>query len=229
MQLSKRLMQVASFVSEGNRLADIGTDHGYIPIYLVKNGVVPYAYAMDINKGPLLRAKEHIEKEGLCDKIETRLSNGLDKLFSNEADSVLIAGMGGALIVDILVRGEEVLASVDELILSPHSEWEDVRRYLAINGYDIIREEMLVDIGKYYVIIKAKKGSLKDYDEVSYKYGKLLIEAKSEVLKEYLLKEKDKYLTILDNLKANGSDKSNVRMKEIGEELKVVDEALARL
>ena len=200
MQLSKRLMQVASFVSEGNRLADIGTDHGYIPIYLVQKGVVPYAYAMDINKGPLVRAKEHIDKEGLGDRIETRLSNGLDKLLVNEADSVLIAGMGGGLIIDILARGKEVLDSVGELILSPHSEWEDVRRYLGNNGYNIIREDMLVDMGKYYIIIKAVIGDLAGYDEVDYKYGKLLIEGKCEILKDYLLKEKDKYLSILNNI-----------------------------
>ncbi len=229
MQLSKRLKAVASFVTEGNILADIGTDHGYIPIYLVKNGIIPRAFAMDINKGPLERADEHIAEEGLHDSIETRLSNGLDKLYENEADTVLVAGMGGALIIDILQRGRKVLDTVKELVLSPHSEWEEVRRYLGDSGYKIIQEDMLIDAEKYYVIIKAIKEKPEEYDEVQLKYGKILIEEKNEILKEYLLREKDKYLLILENLKTNSSVKAEERMKEIQEELVLVDEALMRI
>lgn len=229
MQLSKRLKAVASFVTEGNILADIGTDHGYIPIYLVKNGIIPRAFAMDINKGPLERADEHIAEEGLHDSIETRLSNGLDKLYENEADTVLVAGMGGALIIDILQRGRKVLDTVKELVLSPHSEWEEVRRYLGDSGYKITQEDMLIDAEKYYVIIKAIKEKPEEYDEVQLKYGKILIEEKNEILKEYLLREKDKYLLILENLKTNSSVKAEERMKEIQEELVLVDEALMRI
>lgn len=229
MQLSKRLRSVASFVTEGNRLADIGTDHGYIPIFLVKEGIIPYAYAMDINRGPLLRADEHIQAEGLESKIETRLSNGMDKLNENEADTVLIAGMGGTLIIDILERGKKVLNTVNELVLSPHSEWEEVRTYLLENSYEIIREEMLIDAGKYYIIIKAKKGSPVEYNKVELKYGRLLLEEKNQIMKEYLLKEKDKYLLILDNLDKNISDKANERSVEILGELKCVEEALLKI
>ena len=229
MQLSKRLKTVAAFVSEGNRLADIGTDHGYIPIYLVKNGICPKAYAMDINKGPLERANEHIVEEGLNDKIETRLSNGLDKLYENEADTVLIAGMGGALIIDILTRGEKVLKDVDELVLSPHSEWKEVRKYLIENGYHIICEDMLIDAEKYYIVIKAKKGMSDVYDEVQLKYGKHLLEGKNNVLEEYLSKEKDKYLKIMDELNLQSSIKAEQRLKEIQLELDDVCEALLRI
>lgn len=226
MQLSKRLERVASFVTEGNILADIGTDHGYIPIYLVKNGIIPSAYAMDINKGPLERADEHIAEEGLGDKIETRLSNGLDKLNEYEADTVLIAGMGGGLIIDILERGKEVLKAVKELVLSPHSEWKDVRIYLNSNGYEIIREEMLIDEDKFYVIMKAVKGNVSKKNDVQLKYGTILLESKDKVLEEYLNKEAAKYHQILENLKDNSTAKANERVNEIKRELADVEEAL---
>ncbi len=228
MQLSKRLERVASFVTEGNVLADIGTDHGYIPIYLVENGIIPSAYAMDINKGPLERADEHISKEGLGDRIETRLSNGLDKLNNDEADTVLIAGMGGGLIIDILKRGRNVLNTVKELVLSPHSEWKEVRIYLMNNGYEIIREEMLIDADKFYVIMKAVKGEAVSQNNIELKYGKILLEKKDNVLKEYLQKEKDKFNLILTNLKENSSSKVNERINEIKKELADVEEALLK-
>ncbi len=228
MQLSKRLKSVATFVSKGNILADIGTDHGYIPIYLVKNGVCPRAYAMDINKGPLERANEHIEAEGLSEKIETRLSNGLDKLYENEADTILIAGMGGALIIDILTRGKSVVNSAKELVLSPHSEWKEVREYLIENSYNIECEKMLIDAEKYYIILKVSKGKSCKYNEEELKYGKLLLDAKDDVLKEYLLKEKNKYLMILENLKKQDSDKASERINEIEKELECVDRALLK-
>ena len=94
MELSKRLMAVACLVTPGNRLADVGTDHGYIPIYLIKENRIPHAIAMDVNRGPLLRAQEHIRMEGLEERIETRLSDGMKMLLPTEADTVVIAGMG---------------------------------------------------------------------------------------------------------------------------------------
>ncbi len=229
MQLSKRLQKVASFVTEGNVLADIGTDHGYIPIYLVKNGICPSAYAMDINKGPLERAKEHIENEGLQEKIVTRLSDGLDKLCALEADTVLIAGMGGALIIDILKRGKDVLSGVKELVLSPHSEWEEVRAFILENGYVIIREEMLIDADKYYVIIKAVKGAGRSYSDRELKYGKLLIESKDKVLKQYLSIQKDKYIQILKRLEVQNSEKAEDRAEKIQKELECVEKVLLEI
>ena len=105
MQISERLRTVAGMVSPGCRLADVGTDHAYIPIYLMQNGVIPQAVAMDINQGPLLRATENIRRYGLTGRIETRLSDGLEKLQAGEADTILIAGMGGLLMVRILETG----------------------------------------------------------------------------------------------------------------------------
>ena len=105
MKLSKRLETIASFVPEGSRIADIGTDHGYIPIHLVQEGKAKHASAMDVRKGPLLRAQSHIQEAGLIDAIEVRLSDGLLKLEKDEADCVVIAGMGGELMIPILEEG----------------------------------------------------------------------------------------------------------------------------
>ena len=129
-KLSKRMKAAASMVTTGNVLADIGTDHGYVPIALVQRGRIPSAIAMDINKGPLEKAREHIVMCNLQDKIETRLSDGTKALTVGEADSILIAGMGGELVLHILREGEAVCHSAKELVLQPQSELEKVRRLL---------------------------------------------------------------------------------------------------
>lgn len=141
-QISRRLKAVAGLVSRDYRLADVGCDHGYIPIYLLQKGQIPGAIAMDVNQGPLLRAQEHIREWGLDNYIETRLSDGVKALQPNEVQSVVIAGMGGPLMEKILTEGREVLASVCELILQPQSEIGHFRHFLEENG-------VLYRIGKY--------------------------------------------------------------------------------
>ena len=121
-RLSNRLSALASLVSKGHRLADIGTDHGYIPIYLCQTGIIPSAIAMDIGKGPLQQATAHIKQQGLSSRIRTRLSDGLTALQPGEADTILIAGMGGGLVMKILSQGTHALTGSEELILQPQSE-----------------------------------------------------------------------------------------------------------
>ena len=162
------------FVTPGNRLADVGTDHGYIPIALCLEGVIPSALAMDVNPGPLERAKEHIQQFDLETDIHTRLSDGVQALCPGEADSVLIAGMGGALTVKILEAGEKVLASVKELILQPQSEIDKVRSYLLTHGYVIVGEKMVYEDGKYYPAMRAVHGEMPLWQEVELQYGKII-------------------------------------------------------
>ena len=221
MQLSERLKLVAGFVTEGCVVADIGTDHGYIPIYLIKTGKIQKGLAMDIGKGPLKRAEKNIKLYGYEDRIETRLSDGLRELKENEADSIVIAGMGGLLIVNILENGKKVLAAAKELILSPHTEIPLVRRYLIENGYDIVREEMVYDMGKYYTVIKAVHTdntdirSLYDSDEYNYIYGRLLLNEKSSVFMSFIKNERDKLLCIIENLsKSEGTDEKKQQIKK---------------
>ncbi len=192
-KLSKRLERIASFVRAGSRVADIGTDHGYVPIWLLQRGICQTALAMDVRKGPLERAREHVENMGLSGKIELRLSDGLEKLRYGEADTVIIAGMGGKLTCRILEQGRHVWEKWSEdrerFILSPQSEQDEVRRFLKKNGFKIIREAMLEDEGKYYVIIEASRGAMSSLREQDYRFGADLIKKKDPTLLEYLEKE----------------------------------------
>ncbi len=158
-RLSRRLQAVADFVTSGSRIADVGCDHAYTSIYLAEHGIAPGIIAMDVNQGPIDRAKENIRKYGHSDIIETRKSDGLEKLEPGEADTILIAGMGGALMVQILTNKKEVLQSVKELVLQPQSEIHKVRRMLQEEGFLIVGEDMVKEDGKYYFIMKALKNS----------------------------------------------------------------------
>ena len=234
MNISKRLKRVSDFVTRGYRLADIGTDHGYVPIFLIRNGTIQQAIAMDINEGPLQRAKDNIIKYKLEKQIVTRLSDGLEKLSPGEADSILIAGMGGALEVQIMSGGLEVLKSAKELVLSPHSELDLVRHFLSDHNFQIEEEDMFVDEGKYYTVIKARPGSMIYDKEIFYKYGKCLLENRNPVLYEFLLKEKNTYHKILAHLHENQKiiyDKNKVaadkRIDEIKQMLGGIENSLA--
>ena len=134
MELSKRLASVVSLVREGALVADVGTDHGYVPIYLAQTGVSRHIIAMDVNPGPLMRASEHIGEHGLGDMIETRLSDGLKGLKEGEADTMIAAGMGGGLVIRILRESSEIVRGIQEFILQPQSEIHKVRDYLNRTG-----------------------------------------------------------------------------------------------
>ena len=143
-------------VRRGSRLADIGTDHGWVPIYLAQTGDIPSALAMDIGRGPLARAQEHIRQYGMEARIECRLSDGLDAYRQGECDSILIAGMGGELIISILERGREKLNDGMQLVLSPHTHVELVREYLDRAGHILADEICIYDEGKYYFFLDAR-------------------------------------------------------------------------
>lgn len=225
MKLSYRLETIASLVPQGSKVADIGTDHGYIPIWLVKNNIAASALAMDVRKGPLARANEHIAEYGLTACIETRLSDGLSKLMPGEADTVIIAGMGGGLMIHILEGGGHVLDSVKQLILSPQSEIGEVRRYLAIHGYTLTRERMLKDEGKFYTVMVAERGVMEYGKEIEYRYGKLLLDEKNAILSEYLDKEINMHIEIMKALKQQKTEGSLARLFVLSEELKLIEEA----
>ena len=233
-KLSKRLKMLADMVSENAVLADIGTDHGYIPIYLLQTGKIRRAYAMDIGEGPLLRAKEHSKAFGLEDYITLRLSDGVLALRPGEADSVLAAGMGGGVILHILEEGEAVIASARELILQPQSEIRRVREYLYKKGYVIDRENMVFEDGKYYPMMhidmraKRKKPAYSEAEwQMIYRYGELLLQDGNAVLRQYLSAMEKQYAFILEKLdRQQKTEAVLVRRKEIAAELSYVRAAL---
>lgn len=227
MQISKRLKTVASLVTEGYRVADIGTDHAYVPIFLVTEGLTEWALAMDIGRGPLERASEHIKERGLQDKIETRLSDGLSAYRQGEADSIVIAGMGGALMVRILTDGADKCTGLKELILSPQSEIFLVRRFLVQHGWSIEREIMLEEDGKYYTVMRAVPGESSPMKAAEEIYGRYLLEHRHPVLYEYLLKEKETILRILASLQPERGEHIMIRKKELTDKLALTEEALS--
>ena len=230
MQLSQRLSSVASMVTAGNCLADVGTDHGYVPIYLYERNIIPRAIAMDVNKGPLERAALHIAESGMKEAIETRLSDGLTALKPGEADSVVIAGMGGPLIIRILSAHPEVTESLKELILQPQSEISEVRIWLYEQGYEIVEEHMVFEDGKYYPMFKAVKNlEAKKLTDLEYKYGKLSVLGEPEVLRAYLVREIANKQNILQKLSEETTEKSKGRAVEIKALLAELEEMLSEM
>ena len=228
MQLSQRLSSVASMVTAGNCLADVGTDHGYVPIYLYERKIIPHAIAMDVNKGPLERAALHIAESGMKEAIETRLSDGLTALKPGEADSVVVAGMGGPLIIRILSAHPEITESLKELILQPQSEISEVRIWLYEQGYEIIEEHMVFEDGKYYPMFKAVKNpEAKKLTNLEYKYGKISVLGEPEVLRAYLVREIANKQTILQKLSEETTKKSKGRAVEIKALLTELEEMLS--
>lgn len=193
MNLSLRLTEVKNMVVPCDTVCDVGCDHGYVSIALIKEGKAKKVLACDVNEGPLMAAKVNITEEGLSDKIETRLSDGLHNVTEEDhPDAIVIAGMGGALMERILSEGKPLLKTASQLVLQPQSEVFLVRKWLRENGYNIVSEKMLIDMGKYYCIINAQKGDCRVVSEEIQRiydvYSGYLIESKDPVLKEYLEK-----------------------------------------
>lgn len=153
--LSRRLRMLADMVTPGNRLADVGCDHGFLDICLVGEGVCPRALAMDVREGPLESAREHVRRSGLGDYIEIRMSDGLEACGPDEADTLVCAGMGGRLMERILTEGLDKAARMKELILQPQSELRAFRRFLRNAGFGIVREDAVFEEGKYYFAMRA--------------------------------------------------------------------------
>ncbi|WP_425446088.1 tRNA (adenine(22)-N(1))-methyltransferase [Dethiothermospora halolimnae] len=229
MKLSPRLQSIADFVNRDSVVADIGTDHGYIPAYLVENGICSKIIASDINRGPLNNAQDYINKKKLTSNIETRLGNGLDILKPNEVDTVIIAGMGGILIEEILKNAPNITNNIETFILQPMVASYDLRKYLYANNF-IIEDEVLCKEGdKIYEIIYSKRGKELIEDDIYFEIGRKLIEKKDKHLKEFLKKKIKKNNNILNKLKNKNSDKSIKRYKQvtnINEKIKAVYSSL---
>lgn len=231
MQISKRLEMVADMVTRGGVVADIGTDHAYIPIYLIENKKAERAIAMDVNEGPLQRAREHILQHALDRLIDTRLSDGLEALEPQEADCVVIAGMGGPLTVRILTQGEGKLGVHTELILQPQSEIEEVRSWTEEHGWEIVREEMIREDGKYYPMMRAIRKidgaeDEKHLSQVEKKYGRLLLQRRDPVLEAFLRHELILGKRILSALEGQCAEAAAKRRDEVTEEIQMIETAL---
>ena len=202
--VSRRMKAIADMVTEGLSVADIGCDHGFVVIYLLTEKKAYKAVAMDVNEGPLLRAKEHILQYGLSDSIETRLSDGAKNLKEGEVQAAIIAGMGGRLTIKIIEQSKDKFRAMNEMVLSPHSDISLLREYLDKEGFVITDEDMVFDEDKYYSIIKCSyQGKSENLSQEQLSYGPRLLEKKHPVLKEYLTVTSDKLTEIEKRLEEN--------------------------
>lgn len=250
-ELSKRMQAVADMVTRGNRVCDVGCDHGYVSIYLVQAGISPRVLAMDVNEGPLMRADEHVRQYEMEDYIELRLSDGLSAYQAGEADSLLCAGMGGRLLMKILEREPDKTESFRELILQPQSELKLFRRFLREKGYCILREDMILEDGKFYPIMKVSpqktgmvsagtsEGTVSDMHtsgadadedmEMSDLLGPCLLQNHNPVLLAYIRQEIQMKEGILEGLKKQEQkEKLLLRKQEIEKELVLLKDAVQK-
>lgn len=197
MSLSKRLDIVSSFVSPGAKMLDVGSDHAYLPIALVKRGVISGAIAGEVVEGPFQSACQNVQKEGLTQQIQVRLASGLDAMTVEDGiEEIVIAGMGGRLISTILDQGQVKLQGIQTLILQPNNRENELRIWLEKHAYQIIAEEILEEAGKIYEIIVAKPGKM-TLSWVEQTFGPYLLKSKPEVFRKKWLKEAGKIEEIL--------------------------------
>lgn len=229
-KLSARLQALADMVSKGNRICDVGCDHGWVSIYLIQTEIASKVFAMDVRKGPLERAKEHIQQYHLETYIETRLSDGLHNLQQGEADAMVCAGMGGPLMIKILTEGREKAKAMKELILQPQSEIAMFRKFLRENGYRIVEENMILEEGKFYPMMRVvpieeiQVSEDSENQDIWDAYGELLLKQKNPVLEQYLYKGKEQAEELLHHLLEQNT--GLVRIEELKEEMHRLNKAI---
>ncbi len=226
-RLSKRLSVSASLVPEGAVLADVGTDHAFLPIFLCETGRIQRALALDVAEGPLSRAREHIKEAGLESKIEVRHSDGLAALRPLEADTVSLLGMGGALIMRILSAHDPRRLQVRTLLLGPQSEVPVLREFLLREGYRIETERLVEEDGKFYflLLVNTEGGSELPYSAPELLYGRTLLSQKDPVLSSYFMQRKKILEEIQKNLAASHTKDAAERLAEVQAELELIKES----
>jgi tRNA (adenine22-N1)-methyltransferase len=200
--MNNRLSLVYKYINPCDVIADIGTDHGNIPVKVIKNDIAKFVYACDINEGPLSRAKENIENNNMSDRIETVLSNGLVGLLDKERriNGIIISGMGGELIIDIIENGLRIAKEASFMVLQPQTRSYKLRDYLYNNGFYIDDDELVRDSHKTYEVMRViYDGKQKKIDSVEKYLGKNLLKSKNNLSISYSKRALNRFLTIYEN------------------------------
>lgn len=227
--MNLRLNTLAKMVDPGSRVADIGTDHAYLPIELVKNGKIDYAIASDVAEGPLENAKNDIAAAGLTEQIETRLGSGLETVtHADQIDTVVIAGMGGKLMTDILDRAWSKDAQFKTLVLEPNIGEAGVRNWLMMHNYKIISEKLIAEAGHTYELIKASLTEEKhEMTEKEIFFGPFIVREKNPVFYQKWQGQLAYNEKLLKNLnKARNKDED--RINEVEHNIQLIKEELKR-
>ncbi|MFT8317531.1 MAG: class I SAM-dependent methyltransferase [Sporolactobacillus sp.] len=228
--LSKRLQTVLQFVPKGSLLADIGSDHAHLPCRAVLDHKVPLAIAGEVRRGPYLQAAANVRVFELAEEIDVRLGDGLDVLENGEADVIVISGMGGELIAEILERGKEKLTDDTTLILQPNIRESLCRSWLIDNGWRIENEAIVEEAPHFYEIIRAvkeKSGRKALLSESEIMMGPILLHEKTEIFKKKWQRRETKLLEILQALKQTSETRDILKKRgESRRQLQVIRQAL---
>ena len=208
-KLSARLLAAADFVRQGSFVADVGSDHAYLPIYLCSLGKIKGALASDINEGPVARAQINIASYHLGKKISVLRTDGLSGVEKFSPDDIVICGMGGELICSIIDSAEWTKNKNIRLILQPMTHAEKLREYLISNGFSIIGETILKEDKIYQIICAEYSGAVSDYSELELIFGRHNLEKRSEVFLEYARYVRSVFVTRKDGKSSAGADVSN--------------------
>jgi tRNA (adenine22-N1)-methyltransferase len=233
-QLSKRLTEVASLVPVGCRLADIGSDHSYLPAHLLIQGKVCTAIAGEVNEGPLLSAQNLVEKLGLGSVMYVRKGNGLEVIEEGEVDVISIAGMGGALICQILNEGLEKLTRTQRLILQPNVASHLVRQWLIHHNWELKYESMIEEDNKFYEVLMAEPGNPElPYDGLNTRererailMGPYLLQDKTPAFIRKWKAEIDKRNKIISSLHHSTGEGKEEKLYHVSEEISLMEEGI---
>jgi tRNA (adenine22-N1)-methyltransferase len=231
-KLSERLDTVARYVPNSSKLADIGSDHAYLPCYLAKKGQISFAIAGEVAPGPFESAQKQVKADGLSEMISVRMGDGLDVLGAGEIDCIAIAGMGGALITSIIDKGKPKLDTVKRLVLQPNISAITIRKWLVENNWELLAEEILEEDGKVYEILVAEKGDpLKPYSKeqnLELLLGPYLMKSKTDAFQKKWRMEIESWKRICEQLeKAASSEETNRKKQELLQQISLVEEVLS--
>lgn len=223
-RIGNRLLKIASMAGKCDKPADIGTDHAYIPIYMIQSGMCGTAVATDIKEGPLQKARKNIEEYKLSEKIELRRGDGLKPIGENECDIFIIAGIGGVVIAEILKASIEKAKKARALVLQPAYYDEVLREFLFENGFRIEKEVLAKDEGRIYAVIRAYyDGICRSDDDLYYHIGRALFEGRDPLLDEFLQRRIRIQTRIVDGMKMSEKIDEQVYIKEYGLLMKMKD------
>lgn len=221
--LTPRLAAAAQYVLRGRPLADIGTDHAYLPSYLVEQGAIPRAIAADVMPGPLEAARTTVAEAGLTERIELRLGNGLQVLTPGEVATATICGMGGPLIAEILAAGPT--GGLERLVLQPMGGEAALRQWLADNGWRLVDEQLLEDAGRIYVVMAAEPGPMTLSEEDAF-LGPLLRRSPGPLMARYAAIYLNQARKALEGARQSQRPEAAERVRELEAKISLLEEVI---
>ncbi|MBY0026894.1 tRNA (adenine(22)-N(1))-methyltransferase TrmK [Priestia aryabhattai] len=230
LNLSTRLEEVVKSIPLGAKIADIGSDHAYLPCFAYLNGYISSAIAGEITEGPLQSAIQQVKKTNLTDVIDVRKGNGLEVISPNEVDCITICGMGGTLITMILEEGKEKLEGVKRLVLQPNIGSHHIRSWLIQYNWEIIDEKIIEEDGRMYEVIVAEPGNaLAPYNgevEAGVLMGPILKEKRSSAFMTKWAHELNHLKQIVSQMEQAQSEESKAKLQKLTQDISLIEEAL---